>query len=515
MKTSTFFYNLLALIVLTLLFFLPAYFFQLNQKNEKKALYFQEKISQERMKFEAVQASYTLLSKNIFDNIINKKDILELIQKANLIDDPKETAHLRETLYQELMPLYTNLKSQGIRQFHFQLQGNSSFLRFHRPQYFGDSLVGIRYSIDKVNLKKEAVHGFEEGRIFNGFRNVFPLIYRNKLVGSVEISYSFNAIKRQLKEIYPAYYSFMVKKDLIEAKVLQKEQGNYIATSVSNRYLQDKETLDKFVEPFTPELISTINKNIQKDTLKKLGSGQDFLIATCINKQHYIVSFIAVHNVENKQVAYYIIYQANQDLNTVHSSYILQLLLSLFISFGFSLLLILYYRQQQHTSKALKILATTDPLTQIANRHKLNMVMEILIHRSQRYDLPLSLIFFDIDNFKDVNDKLGHETGDEILVELSALVTTTIRSADLFARWGGEEFIIVLPETNHTQAKALAEKLRHIIEEHHFVITARMTCSFGVTQLHKDDNEASLLKRVDTALYSAKDSGRNRVIELN
>lgn len=190
-------------------------------------------------------------------------------------------------------------------------------------------------------------------------------------------------------------------------------------------------------------------------------------------------------------------------------------MLSIFISLFFSILLLLYYRLQQKSSKALKILATTDPLTKIANRHKLNMVMEILIHRSQRYALPLSVIFFDIDNFKEINDKLGHETGDEILVELSALVTSTIRSADLLARWGGEEFIIVLPETNHTQAKELAEKLRLIIEKHHFVITAKLTCSFGVTQLHKEDNEASLLKRVDTALYSAKDSGRNRVIELN
>jgi diguanylate cyclase (GGDEF)-like protein len=340
-------------------------------------------------------------------------------------------------------------------------------------------------------------------------------MYRNKLIGSVEISYSFNAIKRQLKMIYPTYYSFIVKKEIIEAKVLQKEQGNYISTSISSNYLQDKETLDKYVVPFEADLISKINENISTRLNKKLSSGQDFLLETCINKKHFLVTFIAVNNVQSKQVAYYVIYQENQDLDSIHDNYILQLMLSLFISIFFSSLLILYYRQQQRTAKALKILATTDPLTKIANRHKLNMVMEILIHRSQRYALPLSVIFFDIDHFKEINDKLGHETGDEILVELSKLVTRTIRSADLFARWGGEEFIIVLPETNRTQAKALAEKLRHIIEEHHFVITAKLTCSFGVTQLHKDDTEASLLKRVDTALYSAKDSGRNRVIELN
>jgi len=515
MKTPAFVYNLLALILLTFLLFLPSYFFLNSQKEEKEELYFKAKITQEKLKFEAVENSYTLISRNIFDNIINKKEILELIQEANLIDDDDETGHLRNKLFKMLTPLYTNLKTQDIRQLHFQLQGNSSFLRFHSPKNYGDSLVGVRYSIDKVNLKKVAVHGFEEGRIFNGFRNVFPLIYRNKLIGSVEISYSFNAIKSQLKHIYPGYYSFIIKKEVIKAKVFKEKQNNYTPTPISDLYMQDKETIDSNSDLFNPKLLTQINTNIHELASKKVQIGLDFLLETTINNHHYIISFIAVSNVEKKQVAYYIVYQEDKTLNYIQNTFILYLVLTFFISLFFSMLLILYYRSQQKSAKALKILATTDPLTKIANRHKLNMVMDILIHRSQRYNLPLSIIFFDIDSFKKINDKLGHETGDEILVELSALVTSTIRSADLLARWGGEEFIILLPETNHAQARELAEKLRKIISEHHFVITAKLTCSFGVTQLRKEDDEASLLKRVDTALYSAKDSGRNRVIELS
>ncbi len=514
MNIPKFIYNILALTLLTIVLFLPLYFFQINQKKEKEELYFKTKLTQEKLKFEAVENSYTLISRNIFDNIINKKEILELIQKANLLDDDNKTDALRKKLYVMLLPLYTNLKTQDIRQLHFQLQGNSSFLRFHSPQYYGDSLVGVRYSIDKVNLRKEAVHGFEEGRIFNGFRNVFPLINRNKLVGSVEISYSFNAIKNQLKRIYPGYYSFIIKKEIIQAKVFKENQNNYIPTPISSFYMQDKETIDTASKAYSKALIQEINANIQKDASQKVKTGLDFLLETTINKHHYVISFIAVSNVEKKQVAYYIVYQEDKALDYIQNSFILYLVLALFISLFVSVLLVLYYRSQQKSKEALKVLATTDPLTKIANRHKLNMVMDILIHRSQRYDLPLSVIFFDIDAFKAINDKLGHETGDEILVELSNLVTTTIRSADLLARWGGEEFIILLPETNHAQARELAEKLRKIISEHHFVITAKLTCSFGVTQLRKDDDEISLLKRVDTALYSAKDSGRNRVIEL-
>jgi diguanylate cyclase (GGDEF)-like protein len=131
---------------------------------------------------------------------------------------------------------------------------------------------------------------------------------------------------------------------------------------------------------------------------------------------------------------------------------------------------------------------------------------------SLRYEIPLSLIHLDIDNFKRINDQLGQATGDEILIELSAFLKQHTRSSDLVARWGGQEFIIVLSKTDLHQAEELANKLRAIIAERSFVVTAHLTCSFGVAQLQKGDTEASLLKRVDTALSAAKKEGKNRVV---
>jgi len=279
--------------------------------------------------------------------------------------------------------------------------------------------------------------------------------------------------------------------------------------------MQDKESIDKGTREFNRELVMSINNNIKEDASQLLTQGQDFLLDTIVNQKHFIIIFTAITNVENKKVAYYIVYQEDKILEQIQNDFKSQLIISIVLALIFALLVVSYVRLQRKATRDLEVLATTDALTQIANRHKFNVVMDILMHRAQRYDLPLSIIFFDIDDFKALNDKLGHETGDEILVELSALVQNTVRAADLLARWGGEEFIIVLPETNHAQAMALAEKLRLIIETHTFVITAKLTCSFGVTQLKKDDDETSLLKRVDTALYSAKESGKNRVIELN
>ncbi len=175
-----------------------------------------------------------------------------------------------------------------------------------------------------------------------------------------------------------------------------------------------------------------------------------------------------------------------------------------------------------HLSASLKLqadqmyeLANTDPLTGIANRLKFNTILEHLIGSHKRYNNALSLVYFDIDHFKKVNDTYGHKIGDVILIELSKMVQLCIRDSDLFARWGGEEFIIVLPETNLDSAAILAEKIRACIENFSFDEDLKVTCSFGVAELNSEDDENSLLIRADSALYEAKESGRNKVVVKN
>ncbi len=155
--------------------------------------------------------------------------------------------------------------------------------------------------------------------------------------------------------------------------------------------------------------------------------------------------------------------------------------------------------------------ATTDPLTGISNRAKFREIMEIEITRCRRFSLPLSLIMFDIDHFKKVNDTYGHNTGDDVLRELTSLVSKPIRQHDLFARWGGEEFLIMVTNTTKSGAAIFAEKLRHSIETYNFPAVSRVTCSFGVGEFERVDTIDSFVQKVDAALYRAKSAGRNRV----
>lgn len=156
-------------------------------------------------------------------------------------------------------------------------------------------------------------------------------------------------------------------------------------------------------------------------------------------------------------------------------------------------------------------LATTDFLTKIHNRYSIMSLLSSELHRARRYNTPLSLIMYDIDFFKKVNDTFGHIVGDNILVELSALVQANLRDIDILGRYGGEEFLIVLPSTTFEDAKVFAERLRRSVEEHTFDIVKNLTISIGVVEFKTDDNIDSIFKQVDDLLYKSKNNGRNRV----
>jgi diguanylate cyclase (GGDEF)-like protein len=155
--------------------------------------------------------------------------------------------------------------------------------------------------------------------------------------------------------------------------------------------------------------------------------------------------------------------------------------------------------------------AYIDHLTKAFNRNKFNEVFEAMIKQSRLIDSALSLTIIDIDRFKTFNDTYGHLIGDEVLVTMSQTVKKSIRGTDIFARWGGEEFVILFQSTNMEHACIISDKIRQKIQANKHKIAGQITASFGVTEYEKGDTMNSMLKRCDDALYKAKDNGRNRV----
>jgi len=169
-------------------------------------------------------------------------------------------------------------------------------------------------------------------------------------------------------------------------------------------------------------------------------------------------------------------------------------------------------RQDITDKKRVEELSVTDHLTGLYNRTRLDEIFHYEIPQSIRYGLPLSIIMVDIDHFKEVNDTYGHLTGDHVLKELSDILRIHERKTDTLGRWGGEEFLIILPKTDLNGSRDRAERIRIMIESHVFPIVGHKTASFGIAQLQENDTMASLIERADKALYRAKLEGRNRVI---
>jgi len=162
-------------------------------------------------------------------------------------------------------------------------------------------------------------------------------------------------------------------------------------------------------------------------------------------------------------------------------------------------------------TKELELLSETDTLTKTYNRIKLDQVFYIELKRAERYEYPLSIIMIDIDYFKNVNDSHGHIIGDRVLTKFASLIKNKLRSNDVLGRWGGEEFLVICPSTDLSQAELVAEKLRQIIEKSDFTPVDKMTASFGVTEWISKDTQEAIISRADYAMYLSKKHGRNKV----
>ncbi|OHE16806.1 MAG: diguanylate cyclase, partial [Sulfurimonas sp. RIFOXYD2_FULL_37_8] len=164
-----------------------------------------------------------------------------------------------------------------------------------------------------------------------------------------------------------------------------------------------------------------------------------------------------------------------------------------------------------YKNKKYEVMASTDALTGLYNRHKFSELYNSSYLTMEQRGNVMSLMILDIDYFKKINDTFGHGIGDGVLIQISHALLKNLRNIDIICRWGGEEFVVLLPAVDLNQATFLAEKLRESIEIFEIDMVGRVTASFGVTQVNRGDALEAVVERADKALYEAKASGRNCV----
>ena len=299
---------------------------------------FEIKRSQEESltkQFKTVITSFYRMTSIFSHRFMNHSLIIEAMRQSS-DDDPSNDSIAREQLYKILMPIFKNFKEHNIKQFHFHTTENKSILRLHKPDIYGDDLTNIRYSVKETNRTKKIHIGFEEGRIFNGFRYVFPFITsRNEHLGSVEVSLSLHAFTEEIEDMTnkePTYMHYMIKKKIVEEKVMQNQKDRYFTTDISDDYMYEMSALYDKYEHIKSTQIFTLNKIIKKDIKSKLESNKIFSVL--VPSEDFIISFLPIPNVEDdKNAAYLIMYKKSFRMKEFRNNIMLIFILLVIISF--------------------------------------------------------------------------------------------------------------------------------------------------------------------------------------
>lgn len=496
--------------IVVIIIWLNTIFLILDSRNNNEKVFLDQALKGFEAEVNSTLATYELFSDYIFSNMEQDKEIKSILYQANFAS-VEEKQVLREKLYNKLHDKYLILKKYRYRQLHFHLPDTESFLRVHAPDKYGDKLFDIRESVRIVNEDLVNISGFEEGRIFNGFRYVYPLKYEDTHVGSVEISISSGSIIEVLSKNYANEdFYFIIDKSAVNDKVFDSEMINYNDSYIFDSYYMDRE-VDEITNQYNkivPDSSDLFFNGFEEEQAENIKGKESFSALYSFDGKDYTVKFLSIKNFKDLPIAYLISISETlgYDKHT-RDTYLEILLVSLLVFFiiSFTLLVTLYQYKLKKSSEL-------DYLTKIYNRNKFYELAEKEIRMSKRYKHVSSIMLMDIDHFKNINDSYGHEWGDIVLKELTSEIMKNIRNVDVFGRWGGEEFVLLLPHTKKSDAIKVAEKIRKLIDESSSPKLKDVTISIGLAEIDSEDYDIDkAINLADEAMYTAKRNGRNQV----
>lgn len=249
------------------------------------------------------------ISRILFKLMIDNKETLSIFAKASEANTVQRNI-IRKELYEKLKTMYHEQQSVGLKQLHFHLPDSTSFLRMHKPSEYGDSLKGLRNTVDIANKYNKYSEGFEEGRVYNGFRFVYPLTYEGKHIGSVELSISTKYIASNMDSLEGGLHDFIIKKSVVSSMVFSSDQYNYVPSIISPDYLREVTSFDDLsrnhsVFSSTDEYLNTL-RLMQKKAQAHLNAGKPFAEHICVNGKEITSAFLPVYDPKKEHVAYFI-----------------------------------------------------------------------------------------------------------------------------------------------------------------------------------------------------------------
>jgi len=249
--------------------------------------------------------AYEKFSEYIFQSAVNQPEILERMSLVRDADD-RQRETLRQEVYVILAPVYESITDFDFRQFHIHTWEGDSFLRLHRPERYGDNLMAVRESVRLVNTEFRRVSGFEEGRIYNGYRYVYPLEYQGEHVGSAEVSISMNSLIQNMSALYPELYvNFMIRQEVVDGLLFKEEKGNYLSHPFLEGFYCDGEILADHPGKnlINDETMALIFERVMEEHPKDLEALDSFTRLVSHGGRDYLVHFLQIRNIKGEALA--------------------------------------------------------------------------------------------------------------------------------------------------------------------------------------------------------------------
>jgi diguanylate cyclase (GGDEF)-like protein len=434
-------------------------------------------------------------------NLLMNKEIIDAFEKK----DRNQLLLLTEPIYKKMTE-----KNPYLKVMHFLTKDTKSFLRVHQPQNFGDNLGSIRHLINQVNNLKIKQKEMEVGKYGLSYRLAFPIFNDSgDYLGAFEFGIDINYILDIFSKDYNLKSILLLKKHSFD--ILYENNKNITYNIYSDDYYSVDSNfsctaskkgicIESAISSSAPYMIEDNNADSVMFTVNTIKDIADNEIGKIL-----FVKDISFYTHKVEIIKYLSI-----------ASAIILLIISIYlikkISNNYLNMISSYQSKIDIKHRTLLKLSNIDHLTKINNRKSIETILIKELRRVERYNQQLSLIIFDIDNFKKINDTYGHNVGDNVLKNIAKIVSSTIRESDYFGRWGGEEFIIVSTETSLDNAIIVAEKVRKNIYAYDFEEVENVSCSIGVAEYGKGDTNLTIVNNADAALYEAKHSGKNRVV---
>ncbi|MCK0165095.1 diguanylate cyclase [Marinobacter sp. S6332] len=514
-----------------------AIFVMINYSSDKEALQtaLAQKGQQSQKTFEVALSTTLDSMSQLATFVANSPDVQRLMNEAERATTENSSGNvmkpddIRALLYEAVSPGWQKMtKEYQVRQLHFHLgPGSNSFLRIHKPDKFGDNMDNLRHLVVDVNRDGQPRQGFELGRVYAGLRGVVPVFSFSdpkKQVGALEVGTSFSTLIESLSSAIGYEVAIVIRKERVDEAVWKRPAESF--TSNCGCFVEASSS-----DNLKAVLAALENKPVHhptsegRTTLLKTQSGPITLTEFALR------DYIGIRDKHEPPLGRVMIWQpaeyALQGLyrdtwvNIVYAIVVF-ILIELALYFGMRLAMgKLEATIKSRTSdiralnSKLEEMANKDVLTGVYSRRYLMERVQQELNRASRGQYPAVILMLDVDNFKQINDNWGHQTGDRVLTKLGSIMMEHARNYDVVGRYGGEEFAILIPGANAKTGYQVAEKLRLRAAEEIKIPSSpdrTITVSVGVASYRTGYRQEDWFAAADAALYAAKRAGKNRVI---